>query len=65
MSDKLIKTILPKCQIAFLGITAIYHSKIEAWERRHSCNSLVQLEIDHVTQKPKETCQSTCRRPKR
>ena len=24
---------------------------------KHSC----QLEIDHVTQKPKETCQRTCR----
>ena len=23
-----------------------------------------QLEIDHVTQKPKETCQSTCRGPR-
>ena len=33
----LTKTILPKCQIAFLGITVIYHSKIEAWGRRHSC----------------------------
>ena len=60
MSDKMTKTILPNCQIAFLGITVTYHSKIEAWERRHSCNSLCQLEIDHVTQKPKETCQSTC-----
>ena len=27
------------------------------WERKHFC----QLEIDHVTQKPKETWQSTCR----
>ena len=24
---------------------------------------LCQLEIDHVTQQPKETCQSTCRGP--
>ena len=36
LSDKLTKK-------AFLVITVIYHSKIEAWERRHSCNSLVSL----------------------
>ena len=60
MSDKLTKTILPKCQIGFLGISVIYHSKMEAWEGRHSCSSLVSLiEIDHVTQKSKETSQST------
>ena len=29
------------------------------WERKHSYY-FCQLEIDHVTQKPKETCQSTC-----
>ena len=33
------------------------------WEKRHSYNTL-QLEIDHVTQQPKETCQRTCRGPK-
>ena len=43
LSDKMTKTILPNCQIAFLGITVIYHSKIEAWERRHSCNTLASL----------------------
>jgi hypothetical protein len=42
-SDKMTKTILPNCQIAFLGITVIYHSKIEAWERKHSYNTLVSL----------------------
>ena len=31
----------------------------QLWERNHSYNTC-QLEIDHVTQKPKETCQSTC-----
>ena len=51
-----LKTLLPSCQIAFLGVSVIYHSKIEAWGRRHFC----QLEIDHVTRKPKEICQSTC-----
>ena len=43
LSDKMTKTILPNYQIAFLGITVIYHSKIECWERRQSCNSLVSL----------------------
>ena len=46
-----------------MGITVIYHSKIEAWERRHSYKYSCQLEIDHVTQQPKETCQRTCRGP--
>ena len=56
-------SILPNCQVPnslFMGITVIYHSVIKAWERRHS----YQLEIDHVAQKPKETCQTTCREPK-
>ena len=48
LTFRVTKTILPKCQIAFSGIIIIYHSKIEAWERRHSC----QHEIDHVTQQP-------------
>ena len=43
LSDKMTKTILPNCQIAFLSLTVIYHSKNEAWERRHSCNTLVSL----------------------
>ena len=43
LSDKMTKTILPHCQIAFLGVTVIYHSKIEAWERRQYCITLVSL----------------------
>ena len=27
----------------FLYVSIVYHSKIEAWERRHSCNTLVSL----------------------
>ena len=42
-SVKMTKTILLNCQVAFLGVTVIYHSKIEAWERRQSCNTLVSL----------------------
>ena len=57
------KTIFPNGQITFSGITIIFHSKIEAWERRHSCNSHVSLR--HVTKKPKETCQSTCKGPQK
>ena len=33
------------------------------WERRCSYNTSSQLEIDHVTQQSKETCQRTCRGP--
>ena len=40
LSDKMTKTI---CHIASLGKTVINHSKIEAWERRHSSNTLVSL----------------------
>ena len=43
LSDKMTKTILSNCQIAFLGIIVIYYWNIEAWERRHSSNSLVSL----------------------
>ena len=57
LSDKMTKTILPNCQIAFLSIPVIYHSNLgKKTLLQYSC----QLEIDHVTQKPKETCQSTC-----
>jgi len=40
LGDIMTRTIFPNCQIAFLGKTVIYHSKIEAWQRRHSCNTL-------------------------
>ena len=54
LSDKMTKT---NCQIAFLSIPVIYHSNLgKKTLLQYSC----QLEIDHVTQKPKETCQSTC-----
>ena len=33
----------------------------QLWERRHSYD---KIEIDHVSQQPKETCQRTCRGPK-
>ena len=39
--------------------SATQHS---VWERRHTL-ILFQFEIDHVTQKPKETCQRTCKGP--
>ena len=39
-----------------------YHSKI-ALGKKTLLLCFCQLEIDHVTQQPKETCQRTCRGP--
>ena len=61
LSDRMTKTILPNYQIAFSGITIIQKLKLG---KEDSLVFSCQLEIDHVTQKPKETCQSKCRRPK-
>ena len=61
LSDRMTKTILPNYQIAFLGITIIQKLKLG---KEDSLVFSCQLEIDLVTQKPKETCQSKCRRPK-
>ena len=39
-----------------------YHSKT-ALGKEDTLIILFQLEIDHLTQQPKETCQRTCRGP--
>ena len=64
---KLTKTpILPNCQVqnSFFGITANF---IIQWDNFGKEDILItwscQLEIDHVIQQPKETCQTTCRGP--
>ena len=50
------------CQIIFLYfiIQKLKFCKIE----KEDTLIKIQLEIDHVTQQPKETCQRTCRGPK-
>jgi hypothetical protein len=54
---------IAKCKIVFSGIiysSATHHTALgKKTLLYYSC----QLEIDHVTQQPKETCQRTCRGP--
>ena len=59
-------SILPNCQVpnSFFGIiysSATHHT---ALRKQTPLYYLCQLEIDHVTQLPKETCERTCRGPK-
>jgi hypothetical protein len=47
LNDKIDQNInfakLPSAKLVFFGVTVIYHSKMEACERRHSYNTLVSL----------------------
>ena len=64
---KLTKTsIFPNCQVPnsfFFGITVNFIIQ-KAFGKKTLLKYFCQLEIDHVTQQPKETCQGTCRGPR-
>ena len=53
-----ITSILPNCQVPNSFII-----QKQLWKKKKLLSYLCQLEIDLVTQQPKETCQRTCRQP--
>ena len=59
-------SILPNCQVpnSFFGKTVNFIIQKQLWEKKTLLYYFCWLEIDHVTQQPKETCQRTCRGPK-
>ena len=60
-SIKLIQNQIAKCQI--VGITVNFIIQIEKEDTLIILLSDNTLEIDHMTQQPKKTCQRTCRGP--